>query len=59
MGETDRFEKQALLKRLAGLVVENTTDPRDKTMFEFIDKVEGEAARAAFQMVVARGKIGV
>ena len=54
--EADRLEKQALLKRLASRVVEITTDPQDQTMFDFIDRVEGEAARTAFQKVLAQGE---
>ena len=38
-----------MLKRLANRVAEDTTDPLDKPMFDYIDRVEGEAARAAFQ----------
>ena len=48
----ERLEKQVLLKRLANQVAEDTTDPLDKPMFDYIDRVEAEAARAAFQKVL-------
>ena len=48
----DRFTKQVLLNQLANRAAEDTTDPRDKPMFEFLDRVEAEAARAAFQKVL-------
>ena len=50
--EADRLEKQVLLTRLANRVVEDTTDPLDKSMFEYHDRVEAESARAAFQKVL-------
>ena len=33
-------------------MAEDTTDPLDKPMFDYIDRVEGEAGRAAFQKVL-------
>ena len=48
----DRFTKQVLLNQLANRAAEDTTDPRDKPMFEYLDRVEAEAARAAFQKVL-------
>ena len=48
----DRFAKQVLLNQLANRAAEDTTDPLDKPMFEFLDRVEAEAARAAFQKVL-------
>ena len=48
----DRFAKQVLLNQLANRAAEDTTDPRDKPMFEFLDRVEAEAARAAYQKVL-------
>ena len=48
----DRFAKQVLLNQLANRAAEDTTDPRDKPMFEFLDRVESEAARAAYQKVL-------
>ena len=50
--DAERLEKQVLLKRLATRVAEDTTDPLDKPMIEYIDRVEAEAARAAFQKVL-------
>ena len=46
------MEKQVLLNRLANRVAEDTTDPLDKLMFEYLDRVEAESARAAFQKVL-------
>ena len=51
--EADRLEKQSLLQRLASQAVENTIDPRDQLIFAFIDNAGGDAARAAFQKVLA------
>ena len=51
----DRFTKQVLLNQLATRAAEDTTDPRDKPMFDFLDRVEAEAARAAFQKVCNEG----
>ena len=48
----DRFKKQLLLNQLANRVAEDITDPLDKTMFEYLDRVEAQAARAAFQKVL-------
>ena len=48
----DRRKKQVLLNRLANRVAEDITDPLDKTMFEYLDRIEAEAARAAFQKVL-------
>ena len=50
--EDDRRKKQVLLNRLANRVAEDITDPLDKTMFEYLDRIEAEAARAAFQKVL-------
>jgi hypothetical protein len=46
------MEKQVLLNRLANRVAEDTTDPLDKLMFEYLNRVEAESARAAFQKVL-------
>ena len=46
------MEKQVLLNRLANRVAEDTTDPLDKLMFEYLARVEAESARAAFQKVL-------
>ena len=52
VADAERLEEQVLLKRLANRVAEDTTDPLDKPMFDYIDRVEAEAARAAFQKVL-------
>ena len=48
----DRLKKQVLLNRLANRVAEDITDPLDKTMFEYLNRIKAEAARAAFQKVL-------
>jgi hypothetical protein len=54
-----RVEKQVLLNRLANRVAENTTDPLDKLMFDYLNRIEAESARAAFQKVLDSGQDGL
>ena len=53
--EADLLEKQALLRQLASQARENIVYPQDQSVFDLIDKTEGEAARTAFQKVLAPG----
>ena len=54
-----QVEKRVLLNRLANRAAEDTTDPLDKLMFDYLDRIEAEAARAAFQKVLDSGQDGL
>ena len=54
-----QVEKQVLLNRLANRAAEDTTDPLDKLMFDYLDRIEAEAAQAAFQKVLDSGQDGL
>ncbi len=52
-------QKQTLLNQLANRAAEDITDPLDKAMFDYLDRVQAEAARAAFQKVLDNGQEGL
>ena len=52
-------QKQTLLNQLANQAAEDITDPLDKAMFDYLDRVQAEAARAAFQKVLDNGQEGL